>query len=188
MGVWIETYSKNKYRWCCWVTPCMGVWIETIVEALGICGSICHTLYGCVDWNIDRNRNKYLASRVTPCMGVWIETRNQDNKQRILRVTPCMGVWIETTCQRQVLCGDGMSHPVWVCGLKHLGIGIMKVASEVTPCMGVWIETGHPEAEGTKTAVTPCMGVWIETSMIDINPIVNQSHTLYGCVDWNTQR
>ncbi len=45
-----------------YVTPFVGVWIET--------------------------KNGHLMtiqSSVTPFVGVWIETRNQDNKQRILR-------------------------------------------------------------------------------------------------------
>ena len=55
------------------VTPCMGVWIETLA------------------WS----RDTFTAS-VTPCMGVWIETRNQLIGSVGSQVTPCMGVWIET--------------------------------------------------------------------------------------------
>ena len=72
MGVWIETRTNLQVRvlpeshpvWVCGlkpnldciimmlqVTPCMGVWIET----LKVCANLC-------------------AWRVTPCMGVWIET------------------------------------------------------------------------------------------------------------------
>ena len=34
-----------------------------------------------------------------------------------------------------------MSHPVWVCGLKHSGHSEDYEDNRVTPCMGVWIET-----------------------------------------------
>ena len=34
-------------------------------------------------------------------------------------VTPCMGVWIETDTFEFDTKEHGMSHPVWVCGLKQ---------------------------------------------------------------------
>ena len=52
-------------------------------------------------------------------MGVWIETALRGAKVWDKRVTPCVGVWIETGyCDPQ---SSGiMSHPAWVCGLKHV--------------------------------------------------------------------
>ena len=36
----------------------------------------------------------------------------------------------------------GLSHPVWVCGLKRtMGYQTYYRIVGVTPCMGVWIET-----------------------------------------------
>ena len=55
------------------VTPCVGVWIETLT---GI--------------SIVKN------APVTPCVGVWIETKNTNVLKNIEYVTPCVGVWIET--------------------------------------------------------------------------------------------
>ena len=55
------------------VTPCVGVWIETV------------TVKGTV-----------ITGKVTPCVGVWIETENQQKPYTTLWVTPCVGVWIET--------------------------------------------------------------------------------------------
>ena len=78
-----------------------------------------------------------------------------------------------------------MSHPAWVCGLKHhLTDCITKSKSHtlrgcvdwnnpsdgkgfwctVTPCVGVWIETQNRLSELQASQVTPCVGVWIETS------------------------
>ncbi len=51
-------------------------------------------------------------------MGVWIETTTQISKRDILSVTPYVGVWIETEYD-DVLSDSGVSHPTWVCGLKH---------------------------------------------------------------------
>ena len=56
-----------------YVTPCVGVWIET-PNAM-----------------ISRGLNP-----VTPCVGVWIETFSQLRKSIHFFVTPCVGVWIET--------------------------------------------------------------------------------------------
>ena len=50
-----------------------------------------------------------------------------------------MGVWIETTENGYDENFD-VSHPTWVCGLKHLITGEIEICS-VTPYVGVWIET-----------------------------------------------
>ena len=60
-----------------YVTPCMGVWIETSYRAQRCC-----------------------TRQVTPCMGVWIETCPSPTKFLSDLVTPCMGVWIETGKRR----------------------------------------------------------------------------------------
>ena len=71
MGVWIETRRiflvhsllSSHPVWVCGlkqecsnshslanqVTPCMGVWIETLALPKEAKASVCHTLYGCVD-------------------------------------------------------------------------------------------------------------------------------------------
>ena len=56
-----------------------------------------------------------------------------------------------------------MSHPVWVCGLKHCCCSCASPPRYVTPCMGVWIETLKGVNLFKIFKVTPCMGVWIET-------------------------
>ena len=118
MGVWIETLVKMQ-TWCRDpVTPCMGVWIETPPSTyylqrlqshpVWVCGlkhrndgswplrPRSHTLYGCVDWNSDYYHQRTEDNDVTPCMGVWIETWRQQ-------------LWLRYS----------LSHPSWVCGLKH---------------------------------------------------------------------
>ena len=54
-----------------------------------------------------------------------------------------------------------MSHPSWVCGLKHAFVVDKNILDSVTPFVGVWIET---KTSGRR------------------NMLVN-SHTLRGCVD-----
>ena len=51
-------------------------------------------------------------------MGVWIETEIDLNEYLQKKVTPCVGVWIETVMYDESSDGD-LSHPAWVCGLKH---------------------------------------------------------------------
>ena len=80
------------------VTPCVGVWIETMRR------------WRCTTF-----------PPVTPCVGVWIETSPPLPTSPIWHVTPCVGVWIET----YLFCFELFfykSHPAWVCGLKHEGI------------------------------------------------------------------
>ena len=49
MGVWIETVAVVISEQERWVTPCMGVWIETLRSWLQREKMAGHTLYGCVD-------------------------------------------------------------------------------------------------------------------------------------------
>ena len=99
-----------------------------------------------------------------------------------------------------------MSHPTWVCGLKHMMLLCMmnllshtlrgcvdwnlSINAEltqyptVTPYVGVWIETPELLKAVDHCQVTPYVGVWIETSDVDVEYFIN-SHTLRGCVDWN---
>ena len=98
------------------VTPCVGVWIET-------------TLKEAVKKGI----------KVTPCVGVWIETLLNSPLGLSGSVTPCVGVWIETL--KTILSHTyRLSHPAWVCGLKP-SWEAARAARPVTPCVGVWIET-----------------------------------------------
>ena len=55
------------------VTPCVGVWIETLILI-----------------TLDQ------PPIVTPCVGVWIETIMHPRQTGQGIVTPCVGVWIET--------------------------------------------------------------------------------------------
>ena len=77
------------------VTPCVGVWIETVRMI----------------WILWK-------TSVTPCVGVWIETISCHNATMLGLVTPCVGVWIETS---DIIISkiETRSHPAWVCGLKH---------------------------------------------------------------------
>ena len=71
-----------------------------------------------------------------------------------------MGVWIETTTV-QIGSVFTVSHPAWVCGLKHVDQFVKKPVAGVTPCVGVWIETRKA-------------GKFIRRRL---------GHTLRGCVD-----
>ena len=60
---------------------------------------------------------------VAPRVGAWIETVKSRKEHLRLDVAPRVGAWIETAVKwadRDILL---QSHPVWVRGLKPLGIG-----------------------------------------------------------------
>ena len=40
-----------------------------------------------------------------------------------------------------VVVGEGVSHPMWVRGLKHSRIYIIQLGEHVAPYVGAWIET-----------------------------------------------
>ena len=122
-----------------------------------------HTLRGCVDWNSPVHQYGYWMG-VTPCVGVWIETLANYLSLPQEIVTPCVGVWIETYKQGWQYYFTWMSHPAWVCGLKH--------------------DTAYIEKEKEGHTLRGC---------VDWNPWNGyfykglHCHTLRGCVDWNLQ-
>ena len=143
------------------VTPCVGVWIETIKFSCVLLSSLSHpawvcglkpqitlsvpfnlsshTLRGCVDWNKKSNRCSRLGS-----------------------VTPCVGVWIETKKLFTAKVGE-MSHPAWVCGLKLMNtiITLTAICHTLRGC----VDWNWASVDWSRAA---------------------DSHTLRGCVDWNS--
>ena len=49
VGVWIETVMYDESPDGDLVTPCVGVWIETFIGLESYRSESCHTLRGCVD-------------------------------------------------------------------------------------------------------------------------------------------
>ena len=49
MGVWIETPYVDALMILISVTPCVGVWIETVRTVIELFKKRGHTLRGCVD-------------------------------------------------------------------------------------------------------------------------------------------
>ena len=64
-----------------------------------------------------------------------------------------------------------MSHPSWVCGLKHVNYNVLGQVSSVTPFVGVWIETCLSRTWPKNVEVTPFVGVWIETAKLVRNQL-----------------
>ena len=121
----------------------------------------CHTLRGCVDWNEKSYFIKYSLHIVTPCVGVWIET------MKYLKLT-----------------GMCLSHPAWVCGLKHVKHACKPFYNSHTLRGCVDWNSSFAVSNVTSSSVTPCVGVWIETNQVYGYPDY-PGHTLRGCVDWN---
>mgnify|MGYP004542850293 CR=1 FL=1 len=184
MGVWIETSIATLPLLILPVTPCMGVWIETWRATVQPVPPLSHTLYGCVDWNRIWIILLWCYSESHP---VWVCGLKQPILNKRKKGSASHPVWV---------CGLKLnlsishflinkSHPVWVCGLKLHSVTIERPESSVTPCMGVWIETT------SEALVLPRS--WSHTlyGCVDWNSIWliwlmrTSSHTLYGCVDWN---
>ena len=163
VGVWIETNNFTLIIWEHRVTPFVGVWIETLSDREGWRRPPCHTLRGCVDWNLTIWKRGRERERVTPFVGVWIETylrplRGLRTRRHTLR--GCVD-WNRP----KVLASKNpiMSHPSWVCGLKRRSPLEGWVRYAVTPFVGVWIETPPLLVRDNLWWVTPFVGVWIET-------------------------
>ena len=63
----------------------------------------------------------------------------------------------------EVVAVVSLSHPSWVCGLKHRYYCLTDRVFAVTPFVGVWIETPWLPFVDAAIYVTPFVGVWIET-------------------------
>ena len=160
MGVWIETLIiRMMPRWPP-VTPCVGVWIETdqMAAQFGIKG---HTLRGCVDWNIERQK-ELRDSDVTPCVGVWIETANKNSDSL-----------------------TSVSHPAWVCGLKLTPVILsLMIAARHTlrGCVDWNLFCNSYLWQCTCHTLRGC----VDWNLFHISSCQSRwSHTLRGCVDWN---
>ncbi len=203
MGVWIETSRQTKIRYLFSVTPFVGVWIETMFQPKKVgknqshpswvCGlkhhqsksrkfPQSHTLRGCVDWNPWLLWGWFLWY-VTPFVGVWIETGQHMSNQMQQYVTPFVGVWIETL-EYLLSFHKGVSHPSWVCGLKPLlsYINIRISLSHPSWVCGLKLNKVHISFLNLSHTLRGCVDWNTTIKEVSINL---RSHTLRGCVDWN---
>ncbi len=76
-----------------------------------------------------------------------------------------------------------MSHPSWVCGLKH-GFHVLPF-HEITshPSWVCGLKLLYYAKGLVRRYVTPFVGVWIETRQEEDELLSTYSHTLRGCVD-----
>ena len=166
--------------------------------------SKCHTLRGCVDWNLDSHNELKPRARVTPCVGVWIETSDVDIESYINKVTPCVGVWIETIKEendfvelshtlrgcvdwnllRCILLNPLLCHTLRGCVDWNSLASCWSTACLVTPCVGVWIETlaGNAIGASSRHTLRGCVD-WNHLTAPCLS--MRKCHTLRGCVDWN---
>ena len=161
VGVWIETLSGMYKSEGALVTPFVGVWIET-------------PFTGTYDFNILSHPSWVCGLKLAKQVLLWL----------VLGVTPFVGVWIETSvfvCDGYRLC----RHTLRGCVDWNISIEAWRIEFKVTPFVGVWIETEYQPEVYEGDTVTPFVGVWIET---EYQPEVYEGdtcHTLRGCVDWN---
>ena len=202
---WVCGLKPYKIRawFLLFVTPCVGVWIETHQDRL-MSGMRSHTLRGCVDWNSNTLIQLQGDTKSHPAWVCGLKRLLGHSNGFSQPVTPCVGVWIETKIQ--VWGWSGIeSHTLRGCVDWNFTLCNLYYWPRVTPCVGVWIETSlyvnrsidsshtlrgcvdwnfFEQIGHIPTSVTPCVGVWIETPVPDF-PNFCLCHTLRGCVDWN---
>ena len=135
----VDWNSRISDILCCdIVTPCVGVWIETL-EKRRYHVAVRHTLRGCVDWNLlgDDIRSGERSHTLRGCVDWNFIRMIHNNQQEGHTLRGCVD-W-------------NHDDP------KHNNLNL------VTPCVGVWIETRNSVAILAHHKVTPCVGVWIET-------------------------
>ena len=105
-------WGKNK------VTPCVGVWIETQRAIFQTVIQRSHPAWVC-GLKPAQRRTGERQPKVTPCVGVWIET-GQSFKLLISQKSHTLRGCVDWNMDTEKDCRFMMSHPAWVCGLKHL--------------------------------------------------------------------
>ena len=95
MGVWIETFITLMISKRIYVTPYVGVWIETPSYNVLAIGLQSHPTWVC-GLKPAQRRTGERQPKVTPYVGVWIETILSNKVHPQNSVTPYVGVWIET--------------------------------------------------------------------------------------------
>ena len=178
----------NNLVWC-WlvlskVTPCVGVWIETI-----------------------QARQSSRQSIVTPCVGVWIETSILQQRVNLpLLSHPAWVCGLKQVNDSFKQCRN-RSHTLrgcvdWNRKIPHNGkqkhqchtlrgcvdwnIQILNwlMLYLVTPCVGVWIETW---LDGREFSTVMSHPAWVcGLKLVSCGRVyLSRCHTLRGCVDWN---
>ena len=96
-----------------------------------------------------------------------------------------------------------MSHPAWVCGLKHISFGdrnrhqvshpawvcglkrLLRISTLVHvlshPAWVCGLKLGDTNYRNIGVGVTPCVGVWIETGDITLAVNMVKSHPAWVC-------
>ena len=82
-----------------------------------------------------------LTTAVAPRVGAWIETENAVKSLSIISVAPRVGAWIET-CYGMCVTNPLRSHPVWVRGLKLVGLNAHWNTRKSHP---VWVRGLKPQ-------------------------------------------
>ena len=163
MGVWIETrWKRILFRWY-YVTPFVGVWIETLYKVgVPLWGSS-HTLRGCVDWNNETSQLAVYQMKVTPFVGVWIETLTSFRFFAPKSSHTLRGC-VDWNCLRRKSVRNWAGHTLRGCvDWNFVEIRCRHCHIIVTPFVGVWIETEQELGTDLQTSVTPFVSVWIET-------------------------
>ena len=107
---WIEmVYLIN-------VTPCVGVWIETMWYDSDSSESRSHPAWVC-GLKLLKKHRFCLILRSHPAWVCGLKLYNRFHECSAFWVTPCVGVWIETIIVIYFWFFQ-TSHPAWVCGLK----------------------------------------------------------------------
>ena len=143
------------------VTPCVGVWIETVSDSMHITCSESHPAWVCGLKHPSANwPAPHLWSHPAWVCGLKQGSEAESNLLDSHTLRGCVdwnlsnsGIVVQHSVSHPAwVCGLKptkkyptsylfLSHPAWVCGLKLSPCSPTKPLSRVTPCVGVWIET-----------------------------------------------
>ena len=133
---WIFPIYRKKR----WVTPCVGVWIETYNKKTPI-DTNSHTLRGCVDWN--RKIIPDVINSLSHTLRGCVDWNKIGNGLRIYQIGHTLRGCVDWNNCLFPVNNTVFSHTLRGCVDWNLRSVLPIAPPWVTPCVGVWIETKH---------------------------------------------
>ena len=160
VGVWIETVIRQRNNVKSWVTPCVGVWIETLkgVQTGFYRG---HTLRGCVDWNIPESIELMIS--ISHTLRGCVDWNTRTGWILYFRMCHTLRGCVDWNFIRMIHNNQQEGHTLRGCVDWNLRItDISSCTRKSHPAWVCGLKLNVGKILNGKN-VTPCVGVWIET-------------------------
>ena len=207
MGVWIETrafnrsciFARSHPSWVCGLKP-VRVWKSAkaachtlhgcvdwnLVDVIYLCDKTGHTLHGCVDWNSSSGFwQSSLKSHPSCVCGLKQATVDKLICAKCHTLHGCVD-W--NSHSLSLMYSSLKSHPSWVCGLKPRKPSKALSSSMSHPSWVCGLKRCRLRQPWMMPASHPSWVCGLKRIYCRTFRCCSSRHTLHGCVDWNLKR